>query len=184
LVSKGLASLGTHFRIGAFTNEDAPSYGVIHYTFVSILATENNTTVDISDLKPGITLMNSSTGDTPFTVVLNSGESYVYAVQGPNNSNRDGLIGSLVTSDKPIAVNCGSFGGTNGEMSNIDLGFDQNISSQRTGKEYVFIKSTGMDNVERILLVADVRQYRSFFGWKYYCGLYVKCWSICGSSWV
>jgi gliding motility-associated-like protein len=156
LVSKGLASLGTHFRIGAFTNEDAPSYGVIHYTFVSILATENNTTVDISDLKPGITLMNSSTGDTPFTVVLNSGESYVYAVQGPNNSNRDGLIGSLVTSDKPIAVNCGSFGGTNGEMSNIDLGFDQIVSSQRTGKEYVFIKSTGMDNVERILLVADV----------------------------
>ncbi len=156
LVSKGLASLGTHYRIGAFTNENAPSFGVIHYTFVSILATENNTTVDISDLKPGITLMNSSTGDTPFTVVLNSGESYVYAVQGPNNSNRDGLIGSLVTSDKPIAVNCGSFGGTNGEMSNIDLGFDQIVSSQRTGKEYVFIKSTGMDNVERILLVADV----------------------------
>ncbi len=155
LVSKGLASLGNRFRIGAFTNENAPSYGVVHYTFVSVLATENNTTVNFDGIKPGVTVINSNTGSNPFSITLNSGESYVMAVQGPNNSNRDGLIGSLVTSDKPIALNCGSFGGTNGEMSNLDLGFDQIVPADRTGTDYIFIKSTGLNNVERVLLVAD-----------------------------
>jgi len=156
LVSKGLASLGTHFRIGAFTNENAPSYSDIHYTFISVLATENNTTVNFSQFRPNVQLHNTNTGDNPFSITLNSGESYVVATQGPGNPNRDGLIGALVTSDKPIALNCGSFAGTNGEMGNIDLGFDQIVSAERTGKEYIFIKSTGQDNVERILLVADV----------------------------
>jgi len=155
LVSKGLASLGNRFRIGAFTNEDAPSYGVVHYTFISVLATENNTTVNFDAIKPGVTILNTNTGSNPISVTLNSGESYVVAVQGPNNANRDGLIGSLVTSDKPIALNCGSFGGTNGEMSNLDLGFDQIVPADRTGTDYIFIKSTGQNNVERVLLVAD-----------------------------
>jgi hypothetical protein len=35
------------------------------------------------------------------TVSLNSGESYVLAVQGPTNANRD-LIIKAVTSDKPL----------------------------------------------------------------------------------
>jgi len=155
LVSKGLASLGKRFRIGAFTNENAPSYGAIHYTFVSVLATENNTTVNFSEIKPGVELLNSNTGSDPYSITLNSGESYVMAVQGPIVFNKDGLIGSLVTSDKPIALNCGSFGGTNGEMNNLDLGFDQIVPAERTGTDYIFIRSTGQDNVERVLLVAD-----------------------------
>ncbi len=155
LVSKGLAALGTQFRVGALTNNDAPAYSASHYTFVSVLATENNTQVTFSNLKPGIQLLNNEFSDsTPVTVTLNSGESYILAVQGPHEDNRDALIGALVESDKPIAMACGSFGGTNGEMGNIDLGFDQAVPAERTGKEYIFIKSTGMAAVERVLLVA------------------------------
>jgi len=157
LVSKGLAALGTRYRIGAFTNLNAPQYSASHHTFVSILATENNTTVSFSDIKPGVSLVNNAgVGNNPGPIVLNSGESFIMAVDGPTEANRDGLIGSLVTSDKPIAVNCGSFGGTNGEMSNLDLGFDQLVSAERTGQEFIFIKSTGLDPVEKILIVADV----------------------------
>jgi gliding motility-associated-like protein len=156
LVSKGLAALGTRFRIGAYTNLDAPQYGVNHYTFISVLATENNTTVSFDDIRPGVVLINNElVGNNPLPVILNSGESFVLAVQGPDEANRDGLIGSLVTSDKPIAVNCGSYGGTNGEMSNLDLGFDQIVSAERTGQEFIFIKSTGLDAVEKVLIVAD-----------------------------
>jgi gliding motility-associated-like protein len=155
VVSKGLAALGTQFRIGAFLNQVAPSYGSVHYTFVSILATENNTHVSFSDIAPNVMLYNNQlAGNTPDDVILNSGESFVMAVMGPNEANRDGLIGSLVSSDKPIAVNCGSFGGTNGEMGNLDLGFDQIVSAERTGKDYIFIRGTGQDPVERILLIA------------------------------
>ncbi|MGL2964004.1 T9SS type B sorting domain-containing protein [Flavobacterium sp. RSB2_4_14] len=154
LVSKGLASLGKRFRIGAFTNTLVGNYVDIHTTFVSVLATENNTVVNFSNLKAGVTPINSTTGNAPFSVTLNSGESYVLAVQGPNNANRDGLIGSLVTADKPIAVNCGSFGGSNA-VGNLDLGFDQIVSAERTGMQYIFIKSTGIDAVEKVLIVAD-----------------------------
>lgn len=155
VVSKGLAALGTQFRIGGFTNILIPSTGTNNYTFISILATENNTEVSFSNIRPGAVLLNDAgSGSTPSNVFLNAGESYVKAVQGPTSANRDALIGSLVSSDKPIAVNCGSYGGTNGEMGNQDLGFDQIVSAERTGKDYIFIKSTGMTNVERVLLIA------------------------------
>ena len=139
LVSKGLASLGNRFRIGSFTNTLVANYIDIHTTFISVLATENNTVVNFSDLKTGVIPINSSTGNTPFSITLNSGESYVMAVQGPTDANRDGLIGALVTADKPIAVNCGSFGGSNA-VGNLDLGFDQIVSAERTGKVLVFQK--------------------------------------------
>ena len=155
LVSKGLASLGLRFRIGAFENNLVTNYTDIHYTFVSVLATENNTTVNFSGIRPGVQLVNSGTGSNPYSIVLNRGESYVMAVQGPNAANKNGLIGSLVLADKPIAVNCGSYGGTNA-VSNLDLGFDQIVPAERlTTNDYIFIKSTGIDAVEKILLVAD-----------------------------
>lgn len=156
LVSKGLAALGTQFRIGAFTNTSVESTTDNHYTFASILATENNTKIAFSDLKPGISILNNaSAGNSPSDIILNTGESYVIAVQGPNNANRDGMIGALITSDKPVAVNCGSFAGSNGDLSNLDLGFDQIVSAERTGKEYIFIKGGGSDIIERPLIVAN-----------------------------
>jgi len=155
IVSKGLAGLGTQFRIGGYLNHLNANYDNIHYTFVSVLATENNTTVSFSDIKPGVLLNNNEfAGNTPAPVVLNAGQSYTISVEGPNPANRDGLIGSLVSSDKPIVVNCGSFGGTNGSMSNLDLGFDQIVSAERTGTDYIFIKATGGDEVERVTLIA------------------------------
>jgi len=156
LVSKGKASLGTRFRVGALANQAVLNYIDIHTTFISVLATENNTTVNFSGMRPGIQPVNGVVGNTPFSIVLNSGQSYVIAVQGPLDANRDGLIGTLVTSDKPIALNCGSFGGSNAP-GNLDLGFDQIVPVERiSDMEYIFIKSTGIDMVETVLLVADV----------------------------
>ncbi|WP_396157112.1 T9SS type B sorting domain-containing protein [Flavobacterium sp.] len=155
LVSKGLAALGRRFRAGAFTNTLVQTYAEFHYTFISVLATENNTTINFSGMKPSVQLVNSSTGSNPFSVTLNLGESYVMAVQGPNPANKDGLIGTLIEADKPIALNCGSFGGSNA-MGNLDLGFDQIVPAENLlTNDYIFIKSTGVNEVEKILLVAD-----------------------------
>ena len=154
LVSKGLAGLGTQFRIGSLLNTTANPYNDNHYTFISILATENNTVVQFSDIKPNAHLINDlASGNTPAPITLNSGQSYVMAVEGPWDANRDALIGALVSANKPIVVNCGSFTGSNAN-NNLDLGFDQIVSVERTGKDYIFIKSTGQDDVERVLLVA------------------------------
>ena len=156
LVSKGLAALGTQFRIGAFVNTDVANTTDNHYTFASILATENNTLISFNDIKSGVSLINNtSAGNTPSDITLNSGESYVIAVEGPTNANRDGLIGASISSNKPIAVNCGSFAGSNGTTPNLDLGFDQIVSAERTGKEYIFIKGNGPDATERPLIIAN-----------------------------
>jgi gliding motility-associated-like protein len=156
ILSKGSAALGNRFRIGAFLNQLTQNYSQNYLTFISVLATENNTAVNFSNIATGVVLVNNATaGNNPGIINLNSGESYVLAVQGPTNANRDGLIGSLVTSDKPIVVNCGSFAGSNGELSNLDLGFDQIVPAERTGSEFIFIKSNGQTNVERVLLIAD-----------------------------
>jgi hypothetical protein len=155
LVAKGNAALGTQFRVGAFLNTGIPTTNDNHYTFASILATENNTTISFADIKTGAVLVNNAAaGNTPANVILNAGESYVIAVNGTTNANRDVLIGALISSDKPIAVNCGSFAGTNGTSNNLDLGFDQIVSAERTGNEYIFIKGNGLDVVERPLIVA------------------------------
>ena len=155
LVSKGLAALGTHFRIGGLLNLASTGYSNIHYTFVTIMATQNNTEVSFADIKPGAVLINDATsGNTPSNVFLDAGDTYVLAVQGPTNANRDALIGSSVTSDKPIVVNCGSVGGSNGP-GNLDYGFDQIVSAERTGLEYIFIKSTGNDIAEDVHIIAD-----------------------------
>lgn len=156
IVSKGLAALGTQFRIGAFTNLGAPNNTSNHYTFATILATENNTTISFSDIKPGVTLING-TGNTQNNIVLNYGESFAIAVSGPSDENRDGLIGALISSDKPIAVNCGSIAGSNSNSTNLDLGFDQIVSAERTGREYIFIRGNGSTNapeIEQPLIVA------------------------------
>jgi len=155
LVAKGSAALGTNFRIGAFINTGAPTSTENYFTFASILATENNTTIVFDDIKTGVTLLNNAAaGNTPANITLNAGDSYVIAVKGPSDPNRDGLIGMLINSNKPIAVNCGSFAGSNGSTSNLDLGFDQIVSAERTGNEYIFIKGSGVDVTERPLIVA------------------------------
>lgn len=150
LVSKGLSGLGTTFRVGAFTNEN-PAGDFGYLSFVSIMATENNTQVNISDLTPGVIILNN----TPQDVVLNTGESYVLALAADTvAANRDGLIGALVTSDKPVAVNSGSFTGSNGEGTGRDLGIDQLVSFERTGNEYIFVRGNGEDDEENPLIVA------------------------------
>ena len=166
LVSKGQAALGKIFRIGSLVNTGIPSITDNHSTFISVLATENNTTVNFSDINLGVTFVHNPTiGNNVPSVILNRGESYVLAVKGPNPNNKDGLIGALVASDKPIAVNCGSFAGTNGDNpNNLDLGFDQIVPVERVGTEYIFVKGKGVNLVERPILVAHEDNTQIFVG--------------------
>jgi gliding motility-associated-like protein len=166
ILSKGLAALGTSFRIGAFTNLQAPAFTAVNpvmLTFLSILATENNTTISFSDIKTGAVLINNAVaGNNPASIVLNAGESYVMAVKGPTNANRDALIGSKVTSNKPIAVNCGSYCGSNGDLNGIDIGMDQIVSAERTGTKYVFVKGDGQNPIEKVIIIADQNNTQIF----------------------
>ncbi len=157
IVSKGAAAPGKRFRIGAFKNTGIATTNFTHYTFATILALENNTEISFSDIKTGVVLLNNaSQGNNPSSIFLNQGESYCIAVEGPNDANRDGLIGALISSKKDIVVNCGSFVGTNGtNLNNVDIGMDQIVPDERTGTEYIFIRGGGNDSTESPLIIAD-----------------------------
>jgi len=151
LVSKGLSALGKTFRVGSFTNENPQDN---YLNFVSVMASENNTIVTFDDLPAGISIKNY-TGTLPITITLNEGESYIIATNSSENTtNRDGLIGTLVESDKPIVVNCGSANGSFHNGNGRDYGIDQIVGVTKIGSEYIFVKGDGQDGWENALIVA------------------------------
>jgi gliding motility-associated-like protein len=152
LVTKGISALGKRFRAGAMLN---PSNIVGLLNFFTILATENNTDVTISNITEGTLLANNTTYNSPFAPIkLNKNESYILAINGSIGSN---MIGALIESNKDVIVNSGSFGGTNDPSSTggRDVGFDQIVGADKIGNEYIFIKGLGTTVLERVLLIAD-----------------------------
>ncbi|MDP5106799.1 MAG: gliding motility protein, partial [Polaribacter sp.] len=152
LVSKGLSALGTTFRAGMFTNENPQDN---YLNFISVMATEDNTFVNFDDLPSGISIKNYS-GTLPISnIILNEGESYIVATNASENTtNRDALIGTLITSDKPIVVNTGSANGSFHNGGGRDYGIDQIVGLDKVGKEYIFVKGDGNDGWENVLIVA------------------------------
>jgi gliding motility-associated-like protein len=152
LVSKGSSALGKTFRAGMFTNENPQTN---YLNFISVMATENNTLVTFDDLPAGI-LIKNYTGTLPVSnISLNEGESYIVATNAADNTiNRDALIGTLITSDKPIVVNTGSANGSFHNGGARDYGIDQIVGIDKIGNEYIFVKGGGNDGWENVLIVA------------------------------
>ena len=116
---------------------------------------------------------------------LDRGESYIISLEAKNGplvnpqnvyyhvyrrANGDGLIGALVSSDKPVVVNSGSLAGTNYPFTSgaRDLGIDQLVGIEKVGKEYIFVKGQGQNDWENILIVAhtdNTKIYITVFCW-------------------
>jgi hypothetical protein len=151
LVSKGTSALGNTFRAGMFTNENPQTN---YLNFISVMASEDNTQVTFDDLPTGLEIKNY-TGSFPISAVLNEGESYILATNASDNSiNRDGLIGTLINSDKPIIINTGSANGSFHNGGGRDYGIDQIVGVDKIGTEYIFVKGDGSDGWENVLIVA------------------------------
>ena len=173
LVSKGGAALGTDFRIGAFTNYNPQAN---YSTFLTVMATENTTLVTINNISEDIDILDfneASLGATSGNLndiifTLNRGESYTMVTRSDQSAdvsaalevettqtvNSDGLIGTYVNSDKPVVVSSGSLNGSFGVGGGRDYGFDQIVDYSKVGSEYIFVKGTGSDAWENVLLVA------------------------------
>ena len=64
------------------------------------------------------------------------------------------MIGVLIESDKPIVVNSGSANGSFHTGSGRDYGIDQLVGADKIGNEYIFVRGSGSDGWENILIVA------------------------------
>ncbi len=151
LVSKGSSALGTIFRAGMYTNENPQTN---YLNFISVMASEDNTQITFDDIPSGI-LIKNYTGSLPISITLNEGESTIIATNAADNAiNRDGLIGTLITADKPIVVNTGSANGSFHNGNARDYGIDQIVGLDKVGTEYIFVKGDGENGWENILIVA------------------------------
>ena len=184
LVSKGDASLGTHFRAGMMTmgtKETENSQGT-SLSFVSVMATKDNTIVSF-ELPNAVsaTTISNFTYLGPFTKTLNQYESIILAINYPSGNDigeaRNSLIGALIKSvtiagvedkTKPIVVNVGSSSGTfSSNGGGHDHGIDQIVGLDRVGHEYIFVKGNGQNNtnggeLETPLIVGAVNNTEIF----------------------
>ena len=148
LVSKGESALGTKFRLGAL---QIKANG--HLNFGSIMATEDNTVINIT--LPTGNGQQLFSGATSSNIILNAGQTYVFGSENRQDSSY-GIIGTLVESDKPIVVNSGSGLGSFAEgEGGQDYGVDQIVGSDKVGSEYIFVRGGGEDSWENVLLIAD-----------------------------
>ena len=153
IISKGRPGIGTSFRLGCMINESQDA----RKSFVSsVMATENNTTITLSDYNTGVIFasgVGNITSDSQ-TFNLNAGQSIVFSGYSNITANLDGIIGALITATKPVAVNTGNaLGGI--ENGRADLTLDQIVSAAQIGTEYIFIEGNGATTMENPLIVAN-----------------------------
>ena len=173
-VSKGASALGSRLRTATFTNSGADprtGFGAPQH-FISVLATQDNTKVTLSDFPAGIQFTNndlSGAQTSPLVLpVLNENETYILGFSPSHSQSstiQEALIGALVSSEdnlgtadaKPVVVVSGSIGGSlrNGTHNNSDYGLDQITDIELLGSEYIFIKGAALDEIEKIILIAD-----------------------------
>ena len=153
IISKGRPGIGTSFRLGSLINETQDP----RKNFVaSVMATENNTSVTLSDYNTNVVFSSGTgliTADSQ-TFTLNAGQSIVFTGYCNVPANIDGMIGGLVTSNKPVAVNTGNaLGGI--DNGKADLTLDQIVSASQIGTDYIFIQGNGSSLMENPLIVGN-----------------------------
>lgn len=159
LNSKGASTgLGTRFRSGHIFNSAALPH--VKASEISVMASEDNTTVTFTDIKPNVIFRGTPTTagtSNDIVVNLNAGESYTIAAwldEPGATGNVNDVNGTLITSTKPIACNTGSWlGGADGNLR--DIGVDQIVPADLIGTQYIFVEGDGNANTERPLVVAE-----------------------------
>ncbi|MFA8432995.1 MAG: gliding motility-associated C-terminal domain-containing protein [Marinifilaceae bacterium] len=183
LTSKGQSALGTLFRSGHIYSKTGP-YDENRSHFISVMATEDNTSVTFSEIKTGVITSKSKERKAVggnITKVLNAGESYVIATNFEHltSTTVNELNGTKITSDKPIAVNSGSWTASADVSYNAqDIGMDQIVPEASVGTEYILIRGKGNSQTERPIIVATedgteifvngVKQSRTLNAGEYY----------------
>ena len=175
LVSKGSAALGTTFRTGTFASYNAD---FSYMNFFSVMATVDNTKVIINNIDEDVDILdfnedligtNINGTYNDIVINLNRGQSYIVAVKAAEGNSEDpqgihpfrtanggGLIGTLISSDKPVVVNSGSMAGSNDHTvrNGRDFGMDQLVGIEKIGTEYIFVRGVGNNNFENVIIVA------------------------------
>lgn len=158
LTSKGRTALGTAFKWVGAPNRGT-NYSILNAA-VGIMATEDNTVVNIFGYDPACTFRLGATevGITAdaLSFTLNKGQTYVLEcpLNSTNTANKDGWIGASITSNKNIAVNFGEMHFQPKATNSQDCAIDQIIPENALGKEYIFVRGNGVNELEFPVIIA------------------------------
>lgn len=159
VLTKGEAALGTEFRWGGAPTEYSTATEDIG-NILSIMATEDNTNIEISNIKPGMEFLNGGNPTplvgTSFHRTLQKGETFIlYAPvkTGGITIQDSGWIGSKIVSNKNISVIVGGLMMLGGSGTARDFGLDQLIPVNQIGLEYIVMQGAGGNN-ERVIVIA------------------------------
>ena len=132
---KGNNALGTSFFIPSQDNlfNHSPLSPPAYNSF-DIVATEDVTTVTITPKK---NIVGHAAG-VPFTIILNKGQ--VYSAQATGQQGVDHVMGSTVTSDKPVAITMKDDSDEYPGTGNYDLTGDQIVPVNIIGTEYIVVR--------------------------------------------
>ena len=149
LTSKGKSALGNNFFIGMgeqYLNRSENTNRILN-AMIGVIATEDKTTITLSDYDPNVIFSDESTDDSK-TISLNKGESYIFEakISSSLNPNLSGLIGAQLDADKPISVTNGNFLSLAENEGNVDILMDQSVPIERIGTEYIILKGNGSAN--------------------------------------
>ena len=136
--AKGNHSLGQEFMVHTAINTDVDfSKGEVH--FATVMATEDNTTINFDNNGNNLRGLNSSTHQ----VTLNKGETFMVLPDENDNERFDGLE---ITSDKNIVVNSGEMHPQMSNSAYTEGGATQLVPTDRLGKEYIIARGLGIAN--------------------------------------
>jgi uncharacterized repeat protein (TIGR01451 family) len=167
LTSKGRAAMGTRFKWGGVPNlgtDESKS------NTLGIMATEDNTTIILSDYDPNCTFrlgpIENGITDNSYQIILDENESFVFEAYLGNTftvAQSEGWLGASVDADKDIVISNGMMNyGRQAGASNRDAGIDQPVPENRLGKEYIFIRAEGLDDTEFPIIIATQNNTQIF----------------------
>lgn len=161
---KGRNALGTKFYT-PFQNQlpnsnNALNSNIYGASSFDIVATADNTTITIT---PSKAIVGHAAG-VPFTITLNKGQTYSAKATGLLGT--DHLSGSLIVSNKPIAVTTKDDSIV--QNNAIDLAGDQLVATNTVGKDYIIVKgflnTNGVNLGDRAIIVAAADKDSIFIG--------------------
>ncbi|WBX73326.1 gliding motility-associated C-terminal domain-containing protein [Tenacibaculum pacificus] len=159
LTSKGDKALGTSFKWGG-----RPNYGNGHISLnatLGIMATQDGTTtINIfnygSDCEFRLQGDDDGITDNSLTITLTKGQTYVLeAYRNATVANIDCWLGASIQSDKKIAISNGNLNGAPRINTNSrDASIDQPVPENLLGRDYIFIRGNGVDDIETPIIIA------------------------------
>ncbi|OIP03524.1 MAG: hypothetical protein AUJ97_04365 [Bacteroidetes bacterium CG2_30_32_10] len=137
---KGANALGTEFYIPLTTNPNIFNHTTLTppaYSTFDIVATQDNTIIQIYTRVP----VDGHPANTPFSITLNKGQTYSCGWTGTGNDlSINHPAGSVVLSNKPIAITVKEDSQQHTGWTCYDLFGDQIVPTDIIGTDYIIIK--------------------------------------------